>query len=128
MSVMWVDGLGYLIDYNGDGIYDAFYSNATGKTTLVQRLADGSYLIDTDGNGVRDHQFNPLTKELTLYTVPSINGTGESGLWVLAGILGAILVLFIILLLLTRRSKKKQESETTTAPEPKPKGKSGKKK
>jgi uncharacterized membrane protein len=69
-----------------------------------------------------------LTKDLTLYTVPAIIGTGVNGMWVLAGILGAILVLFIILLLLTRRSKKKQGSETTTAPEPKPKGKSGKKK
>ena len=128
MSVMWVDGLGYLIDYNGDGIYDAFYSNETGQTTLVQRLADGTYLIDSDGDGVWDRLFNPLTKELTLYTVPPIIGTGANGMWVLAGILGAILVLFLILLLLTRRSKKKQESETTTAPEPKSKGKAGKKK
>jgi len=128
MSVMWVDGLGYLIDYNGDGIYDAFYSNATGKTTLVQRLADGTYLIDSDGDGVWDHQFNHLTKDLTLYTLPPVGGGGVNGIWVLAGILGAILVLFLILLLLTRRSKKKQESETTTAPEPKSKGKAGKKK
>ena len=127
MSVMWVDGLGYLIDYNGDGIYDAFYSNATGNITLVQRLTDGTYLIDTDGNGVWDRSFNPSTKDLTLYTLPPVGGVGN-GMWILAGILGAILVMFLILLLLTRRSKKKQESETPPEPEPKPKGKSEKKK
>jgi PKD repeat protein len=130
MSVMWVDDLGYLIDYNGDGIYDAFYSNATGLTTPVQRLADGTYLIDADGNGVWDHQFNPLTNQLTLYTVLPMNGLGIDGTWVLAGILAGIVVLFLVVLLLTRRSKNKQETQDTPAPAPeeKPKGKSGKKK
>jgi len=108
MSTMWVDGLGYLTDYNGDGIYDAFYSNTTGQITLVQRLADGTYLIDTNGDGVFDRSFNPLTNEVIQYTPPSEEGIGTNTMWILGGIIGLIIVLLIVMVLLTRRSKKKK--------------------
>jgi len=116
MSVEYVGDLGYLIDTNGDGIYDAFYSNATGLTTPVQRLADGTYLIDSDGSGTWDHLYNPETKELTLYTenISGGNGISKNGIsnavLLLAGILGAILVLFLILLALTRTTRKQDQT------------------
>jgi len=116
MGVEYVGDLGYLIDTNGDGIYDAFYSNATGLTTPVQRLADGTYLIDSDGSGTWDHLYNPETKELTLYTenISGGNGISKNGIsnavLLLAGILGAILVLFLTLLALTRTTRKQDQT------------------
>lgn len=46
------------IDNDGDGIYDSFYSNATGETTTVEEQADGTYLIDDDGDGEWDYIFD----------------------------------------------------------------------
>lgn len=132
MSVEYVGDLGYLIDTNGDGIYDAFYSNATGLTNPVHRLADGTYQIDTNGDGTWDHLYNPGTKEVTLYTLPNTGGSGISnGMLILAGILGAILVMFSILLALTRKTQKQDKTpepvEQPTSSSSSTKKKSGKK-
>ena len=48
-----IENAGYLLDNDGDGIYDAFYSDALKQITTVQKN-DGNYTIDSDGNGEWD--------------------------------------------------------------------------
>ena len=61
-------GAGYLIDYDSDGVYDAFYSDETKQTLSVQRKGD-SYLIDKDGDGNWDYVYSDSTG-LTSYQPP----------------------------------------------------------
>ncbi|MCX6671568.1 MAG: PKD domain-containing protein [Euryarchaeota archaeon] len=61
-------GAGYLLDNDGDGIYDAFYSDETHQTVLIQRKGD-SYLIDKDGDGNWEYVYN-ATYGLTSYQEP----------------------------------------------------------
>jgi hypothetical protein len=64
--------IGYLLDNNGDGIYDAFYSDVSKQITTVQKK-DGSYNIDSDGDGDWDYTFDAI-KGLTSYQPPKTNG------------------------------------------------------
>lgn len=108
INVEYTDDIGYLIDHNGDGTYDSFYSNQTKKETSVEKQVNGTYFIDSTGDGKWDYIYDPHTKTLMPY--PNKEGTPQSdmALQVLGGILGIIAVLFIILLLLVRRKKNKQ--------------------
>jgi hypothetical protein len=58
-------GIGYLLDNDGDGIYDAFYSDESKQTMTIQKK-DGSYLIDSDGDGDWDYTYN-ATKGIQSY-------------------------------------------------------------
>jgi PKD repeat protein len=60
--------IGYLLDNDGDGIYDVFYSDILKQTTLVQNK-NGVYVIDSDGNGVWDYTFD-MIKGLASYQEP----------------------------------------------------------
>jgi PKD repeat protein len=61
-------GAGYLLDMDGDGIYDAFYSDETHQTVSIQRNGD-SYFIDKDGDGHWEYVYN-ATFGLTSYQEP----------------------------------------------------------
>jgi hypothetical protein len=104
IDAQYVGDLGYLIDTNGDGIYDQFYSNSTGLTTAVELQDDGTYLFDSDNNGSWDYLYDPQTKQVTTYPTKEENQM-ISPLMILGGILGFIAVLFLLILLLTRRKK-----------------------
>jgi PKD repeat protein len=67
-----IGDIGYLLDTNGDGIYDAFYSDVSNQITAVEKK-DGSYYIDSDGDGEWDYTFDEL-KGLTPYQPPKTNG------------------------------------------------------
>jgi serine protease len=49
--------IGYLIDMNGDMVYDLFHDNLTGLDSSVEQLVDGGYVIDREGDGTRDFVF-----------------------------------------------------------------------
>lgn len=71
IDVQYVGTLGYLIDSNGDGIFDLFHSNSTSIETTVKILDNGDYLIDTDGDGNWDIVYNPITRQYQDYhTIP----------------------------------------------------------
>jgi len=61
-------GAGYLYDIDGDGVYDAFYSDETHKTVLVPTNGE-SYFIDKDGDGQWEYVYN-ATYGLTSYQEP----------------------------------------------------------
>lgn len=60
--------IGYLLDNNSDGRYDAFYSDALQQTLTIQEKDDG-YTIDSDGDGTWDYAFDEV-KGLTTYQPP----------------------------------------------------------
>jgi hypothetical protein len=64
--------VGYLLDNDGDGIYDAFYSEETQQTMTIQKK-DDSYLIDSDGDGTWDYTYD-ATKGMQSYQEPSTPG------------------------------------------------------
>ncbi len=61
-------GAGYLLDNDGDGTYDAFYSDETHQTVSVQWNGE-SYLIDKNGDGTWEYVYN-ATYGLTSYQEP----------------------------------------------------------
>jgi PKD repeat protein len=106
IDAQYVGDLGYLIDMNGDGIYDQFYSNSTGLTTPVELQDDGTYLINSDNDSDWDYIYDPQTKQITTY--PIEENQMISPLMILGSIIGIVAVLFLLILLLTRRKKENQ--------------------
>lgn len=62
-------GAGYLLDTDGDGIYDAFYSEESKKTVSTLQQQGDSYYIDSDGDGEWDYKYN-ATYGITSYQKP----------------------------------------------------------
>lgn len=69
VNIHLITTIGYLLDNQNDGIYDAFYSYTTRDITSVQQN-NNIYFIDTNDDGILDHQYNIITKELTTFPAP----------------------------------------------------------
>ncbi len=82
-------GAGYLYDIDGDGVYDAFYSDETHKTVLVPNNGE-NYFIDKDGDGQWEYVYN-ATYGLTSYQEPRKTPGFEASL-----VLGAITVALVL--------------------------------
>jgi hypothetical protein len=120
---MWyVNDLGYLVDQNGDGTYDVFYSNTTGKQTRTE-LHNGSYYLDLNGDGTWDNIYNPITGELTKYVEKPVTQKATDNL-LLFGILLGIVIILVLLIFATPKKKSpmtnepKQHAPAQPAPEP----------
>ena len=60
----WVGTFGYLVDTDGDGIYDVYHSNITDRDN--EMLYDkGVYFLDIDFDGIWDYVYDKKTKMLT---------------------------------------------------------------
>ena len=64
IDTMKVDGIGYLVDEDYDGIYDFLYNETSGNKTTV-KYRDGEYLIDENGDDNWDYTFS--NNGLTIY-------------------------------------------------------------
>jgi len=69
IDALQIRGIGYLLDNDSDGIYDAFYSDITKQTLAIQKK-DKSYLIDGDGDGDWDYTFDATRGLITQYYEP----------------------------------------------------------
>jgi sensor histidine kinase YesM len=94
IDVRYVGSLGYLINTDGVGPFDTFYSNQTGNQTAVQLQSNGDYLIDTNGDGSFDSVFDIQSGTLQAYS-----GT-SSPFQVFGSIYGMLLIGFIIVIIL----------------------------
>jgi len=104
-----VGNLGYLIDVNGDGIYDLFHSNVTGLEAIVVYLENGTYEIDTDGDGTVDYIYDPSTGNLYEYT-PTAEGKEKRVNTLLLAVLAIVIVIVISALAIAyRRGRKVKE-------------------
>jgi hypothetical protein len=99
IDIKYAEGLGYLIDQDGVGMYDRFYSNSTREETTVQRQANGTYLIDSNGDGTWEYWYNTTTGALSTYQAAA--GKGVPGFEV------AIVVCAVISLLVLDRKRKR---------------------
>ena len=92
IDILFVQDFGYLIDEDSDGIYDSFYSNATGIKTKVEHLSNGNYLIDIDGEGMQYYEYNSATGSLNAYMrVPVIEY-----ILVAVVLIGCLILLFVL--------------------------------
>jgi PKD domain/Bacterial Ig domain len=64
--------IGYLLDNNSDGIYDAFHNNTTSKDTIVGKTGS-YYLIDNNGDNEWEYTFDVI-KGLMPYQRLKIQG------------------------------------------------------
>ena len=92
--------IGYLLDNDSDGIYDAFYSDELQQINAIQNI-DGRYLIDSDEDGEWDYTYD-VTDGLHSYQEPPQTYSYEI-------ILIALVIVAVVLILFWRRTSKKQE-------------------
>ncbi|MBU1941004.1 MAG: PKD domain-containing protein, partial [Candidatus Thermoplasmatota archaeon] len=59
----------YLIDTDGDGIFDTLYNPYTEESMQIT-IKDGKLLLDIDNDGVNEYIYDPATHELSIYTEP----------------------------------------------------------
>jgi hypothetical protein len=117
INAAYVADYGYLVDTNGDAIFDLLRSNITGSFTAVKHQSDGTYLVETNGDGSWDYRFDPQTKALSAYVEAA---PMSSSLLVLGGVIVLVVILIVVMLLLSRKKKPavsppKQPSESTEA-------------
>lgn len=108
IDAIYVGDLGYLIDTDGDGDYDSFYSNVTGTETQVG-TSNGNYLLDTNGDGNPDYQYNPFTNETIKLSEGASSSEGIlNGTTLIAiGIVLAAIILLIVFFVLAKNKKGK---------------------
>jgi LPXTG-motif cell wall-anchored protein len=102
VDVEYIGSLGYLINTDGSGPYDTFYSNQTKDQEKAQRQQTGIYLIDANGDGNYDYQYNPTSKTYRQY--PETLSPNYTML--LIG-LGVVILLLLLIGYLVRRRKNK---------------------
>jgi len=69
---IYVGNLGYLIDTDGDGIFDIFFSNTTFLKTNVE-FYNEKYSIDVNGDFIWDYFYNVNSGEITPFSGKSEN-------------------------------------------------------
>jgi hypothetical protein len=103
IDVRYVGSLGYLINSDGAGPFDMFYSNETGKQTRVQGEQTGMYSIDTNGDGSFDYQYDMRSGVLSKYP----EQLSPEYMMLLVG-MGMVILLVILLFFLVKWRKKKR--------------------
>jgi len=86
--------IGFLMDNNGDNVYDTFYSYSSKKITTVQNQ-DGSYKIDSDGNGYWDYIFSTTNGLQETLSIPGIELIFVIGTIILVSIWATLVVLWM---------------------------------
>jgi len=102
---IYVGDKGYLIDLNGDGLYDSFYSNETGTETQTE-ISNEKYLIDADGDGDNDYEFNPVTNGYNMISGETSNpGILSNTMLIAVGILVVAIILLVIYFIIIKKKK-----------------------
>jgi hypothetical protein len=92
---------GYLIDEDGDGIYDSYYNKNSGRKTTIVKYNNTTYIFDIDGDDKWDLVYNTENGEKTEfyeYIEPKITPGFE---------LLYLLALIAIFMLIIRKRRKK---------------------
>jgi hypothetical protein len=98
IDAVCVEDIGYLVDIDGDGIYDSFYNDTTDHVTDVD-FFEGNYLIDDNGDGDWNYVFDPLFNFTSFYIQSKNESKLEiSAIWnaLIIGTTLSIIVLIII--------------------------------
>jgi PKD repeat protein len=94
--------IGYLIDNDGDNIFDSF----EGRDGSINITDDGTYLIDKDGDGKWDYIYDAETNDVTGYkqNTNTEEGSPSNSAYIVLG-----LMLVFLLILLSYIAKKKSD-------------------
>ncbi len=90
----------YLLDKDGDGVYDAFQNN-TSTMTDVQKNEDGTYLIDSDGDGMWNYIYNPTAGSVSAFKSEQ-QGTEDQGVWLFFVVCSVLIILSLCIVFLVR--------------------------
>ena len=104
IDVRYVADFGYLINTNGKGPFDVFYSNVTKSYTQVMYQSNWVYLIDTDGDGILDHQLTLSPGSESLRPYPE--ALDMEYVLLLIG-LGLVIIFIVVFWFLSKRKKNK---------------------
>ena len=102
----YVENIGYLLDNDGDEVYDLFHNHTTGIETDVEKQNDGKYLIDKDGDGNWDYTYVPETGEIESYESDKSELSQQAEDNIVIVILAIFLIIISLILLIVRRSRK----------------------
>ena len=113
IDVIYVKDIGYIIDDDGDGVYENFYNNDTGNTTATEYdETNDSYLLNSDGAEGWEWVYELPTDTLTEYTEEEAPPTEEpeqdNTIWYMLG-LGMLIVILILLGIYYYLKKKTQK-------------------
>ena len=112
IDAYYCGSLGYLIDKNGDGVYDVFYREQTGKETSVERN-NSEYNIDINGDYQWEYIYNFTTNTIMIYPSAldeSIDNFSIETKWIfLMLIICSFLVIAMIKILIYLKKKNKQK-------------------
>jgi len=97
IDTIYCEIIGFMTDYTGDRVYDLFYSNITGKETIV-KLVDENYLIDYNNDGRYDYQFNMTTLQVSNYVEAETYEKSSSLFDLIAPFIIYILIFILIFL------------------------------
>jgi len=125
ISACWVKEKGYLIDYDGDEVYEMFYSNATDGETDTEKRKDGKYLVNEDGDGEWDFVYEIETDTMAPYIASDVEEADYTYLYLLIIL---IIIIFIIIGYLVDKNEKKHEPQKPESKKNSEKNKTPKKK
>jgi ATP-dependent Zn protease len=102
-----IGSLGYLIDKDGDGLYDVFYRETTDRETLIEKNYD-EYNIDINNDTKWDYTYSLITNNITIYKATIQNSETKliiEDFWIL--IIGFICIITFFVILFVFRNKSK---------------------
>ena len=111
IDVEYVGDIGYIIDSDGDGVYDSFYNYRTDSLTGFKILGDGAYLIDETADGQWDYIYNPSAESLSAYVEPETDSAAPIIPILTPGILIALFLLFLVVLVFIRYRNKQVQAK-----------------
>lgn len=98
IDAQMVNGIGYILDIDCDGIFDVFKNDTTLINSSIE-LKNGDYLIDIDGDNKWDYNYDETTGKTSLYVLDTIVEIPWS---VIAMILVALFVILLVIYLFKR--------------------------
>lgn len=102
-----IPGLGYLVDNNSDGIYEAFYNMTMRVSSQALSQNDGTYLLDINNDGQWEYRYSPESKALTAYAAGSQPQYKTAyPLLIIVGIITLLIVVVVGITLVIRRTRK----------------------
>ena len=92
------DSYFFLVDTNGDGVFDLYFNVETKTNSFILSLGDGIYLIDKDGDGSYDYIYNAVTNIMSAYE-PLLEESLDNNAFLFVFFRFGLIVLVIIIVL-----------------------------
>jgi hypothetical protein len=101
IDTVFCDNIGYIMDTDGDGVFDLFHNNATGNNNEI-KTENNNFLIDSNEDGKWDYSFNP-SSGLSVYQEETKKD--EIPIFELIVVIIVVICVIIALILLWRRKR-----------------------